>query len=121
MNEIGLLPIFLIRSQDKKYMRLTLQPPKKAGDYELRRRTLRVRGSPFPVSFKRLARLAADMLRSGDSVVVDAACTARWQRELIAQVMLSCNSVQTKAASRLGINRNTLHKKLKEYGLDGEA
>ena len=37
MNEIGLLPIFLIRSQDKKYMRLTLQLPKKAGNYELRR------------------------------------------------------------------------------------
>ena len=43
----------------------------------------------------------------------------RVERELIAQVMLSCNNVQTKAASRLGINRNTLHKKLKEYGLDG--
>jgi len=44
----------------------------------------------------------------------------RVERELIAQVMTSCDSVQTKAASKLGINRNTLHKKLKEYGLDGE-
>ena len=42
----------------------------------------------------------------------------RVERELIAQVMVSCNSVQTKAASKLGINRNTLHKKLKEYGLE---
>ena len=42
------------------------------------------------------------------------------ERELIAQVMASCDSVQTKAASKLGINRNTLHKKLKEYGLDGD-
>jgi transcriptional regulator with PAS, ATPase and Fis domain len=42
----------------------------------------------------------------------------RVERELIAQVMLECNSVQTKAATRLGINRNTLHKKLKEYGID---
>ncbi len=42
----------------------------------------------------------------------------RVERELIAQVMLECNSVQTKAAARLGINRNTLHKKLKEYGIE---
>ncbi|MGA2030797.1 MAG: sigma-54 dependent transcriptional regulator [Thermoguttaceae bacterium] len=42
----------------------------------------------------------------------------RVERELIAQVMASCNSVQTKAAERLGINRNTLHKKLEEYGLE---
>lgn len=42
----------------------------------------------------------------------------RVERELIAQVMLSCNNVQTKAAARLGINRNTLHKKLKEYQLE---
>ncbi|MCA9184609.1 MAG: sigma-54 dependent transcriptional regulator [Pirellulaceae bacterium] len=42
----------------------------------------------------------------------------RVERELIAQVMLSCNNIQTKAAAKLGINRNTLHKKLKEYGLE---
>jgi transcriptional regulator with PAS, ATPase and Fis domain len=44
----------------------------------------------------------------------------RVERELISQVMSACESVQTKAATKLGINRNTLHKKLKEYGLDGE-
>ena len=43
----------------------------------------------------------------------------RVERELIAQVMAACDNVQTKAANRLGINRNTLHKKLKEYGLEG--
>ena len=42
----------------------------------------------------------------------------RVEQELIAQVMESCQGVQIKAAARLGINRNTLHKKLKEYGLD---
>ncbi|HEY2828252.1 MAG TPA: sigma-54 dependent transcriptional regulator [Pirellulales bacterium] len=45
----------------------------------------------------------------------------RLERELIAQVVNSCDNVQTKAASRLGINRNTLHKKLKEYGLEEEG
>src|SRR5436190_1355655 len=43
------------------------------------------------------------------------------EREVIAQVLIKCEGVQIKAASRLGINRNTLHKKLKQYGLDGEA
>jgi len=42
----------------------------------------------------------------------------RVERELIAQVMAACDNVQIKAAERLGINRNTLHKKLKEYGLE---
>lgn len=43
------------------------------------------------------------------------------EREVIAQVMSSCDNVQIKAASRLGINRNTLHKKLKQYGLETDA
>lgn len=41
------------------------------------------------------------------------------EREVIAQVLEECGGVQIKAASRLGINRNTLHKKLKQYNLDG--
>jgi DNA-binding protein Fis len=44
----------------------------------------------------------------------------RVERELIAQVLTSCDNVQIKAAAKLGINRNTLHKKLKEYGLDND-
>jgi DNA-binding NtrC family response regulator len=42
----------------------------------------------------------------------------RVERELIVQVMTVCDNVRIKAAERLGINRNTLHKKLKEYGLE---
>ncbi len=45
----------------------------------------------------------------------------RVERELIAQVMAACSDVQIKAAARLGINRNTLHKKLKDYQLDKES
>ena len=43
----------------------------------------------------------------------------RVEKELISQVLSSCNFVQTKAATRLGINRNTLHKKMKDYNLEG--
>jgi DNA-binding NtrC family response regulator len=42
------------------------------------------------------------------------------ERELIQQVLLSCERVQIKAAARLGINRNTLHKKLAQYRIDGD-
>ena len=42
----------------------------------------------------------------------------RVEKELIAQVLTGCNFVQTKAAARLGINRNTLHKKLRDYDLE---
>ena len=40
------------------------------------------------------------------------------EKELFSQVLKSCQGVQTKAASRLGINRNTLHKKIDDYGLE---
>lgn len=43
------------------------------------------------------------------------------EKELIAQVLRMCQGVQTKTASRLGINRNTLHKKIDEYSLESEA
>ena len=42
----------------------------------------------------------------------------RVESELIAQVMAACDNVQIKAAARLGINRNTLHKKLEDYRLE---
>lgn len=43
------------------------------------------------------------------------------ERELIVQVLRLCQGVQTKAATRLGINRNTLHKKIEEYSLQSEV
>lgn len=43
------------------------------------------------------------------------------ERELIQQVLASCDRVQIKAAARLGINRNTLHKKLAEYRIDADG
>jgi DNA-binding NtrC family response regulator len=40
------------------------------------------------------------------------------ERELIEQVLHLTDNVQVKAANRLGINRNTLHKKISEFGLE---
>lgn len=41
------------------------------------------------------------------------------EKELIQQVLDECDHVQVKAATRLGINRNTLHKKTQESGKTG--
>ncbi len=43
------------------------------------------------------------------------------ERELIEQVMRQCDDVKVTAADRLGINRNTLHKKLEQYAGQAEA
>jgi len=60
-------------------------------------------------------RTAGDDATNLHGIVVD-----RVERELIAQVLIACGGVQTKAATKLGINRNTLHKKIKDYGLDSD-
>jgi transcriptional regulator with GAF, ATPase, and Fis domain len=43
------------------------------------------------------------------------------ERELIEQVMHECEQVQVKAAQRLGMNRNTLHKKIDDYQLNDKG
>jgi transcriptional regulator with GAF, ATPase, and Fis domain len=44
------------------------------------------------------------------------------ERELIEQVLQQCDHIQVKAAARLGINRNTLHKKVSDFAkADGET
>jgi DNA-binding protein Fis len=40
----------------------------------------------------------------------------RVERELISQVYSDCDHVKSRAAARLGINRNTLLKKLRQFG-----
>ncbi len=58
-------------------------------------------------------------MAAADATDLHSRIVDRVEKELIAQVLADCNYVQTKAASRLGINRNTLHKKMKDYNLEG--
>jgi DNA-binding NtrC family response regulator len=98
---------------------LDLLPPALRGD----------RGSsPLPGRGGDLDSLARDLVEQGmttagpdDDTLFDR-IVSRVERELIAQMLAACNGVQLKAAARLGINRNTLRKKLLEHGLDeGES
>ncbi len=72
-----------------------------------------------------LATLAAELVEIGLGAAapneenLHAKIVNRVEGELIAQVMAACDNVQIKAAARLGINRNTLHRKLEEYKLEG--
>ena len=81
------------------------------------RRSGRVRGVDidslvFEVVQQGISTAPADQTNLHETIV------NRVERELIVQVMGSCGGVQTKAATRLGINRNTLRSKLQQYNLE---
>jgi DNA-binding NtrC family response regulator len=79
-------------------------------------------GPAVPLDFEALAtHLVAEGLRLAhpDPNDLHSKIVDRVEKELISQVLQSCSYVQTKAAMRLGINRNTLHKKIKDYQLEG--
>ncbi|MEZ6125537.1 MAG: sigma-54 dependent transcriptional regulator [Planctomycetaceae bacterium] len=64
---------------------------------------------------RRIAELGEDVDGVHEYVV------SQVEREAILQVLRQCQGVQTRAATRLGINRNTLHKKIDDYKLHDEA
>ena len=68
----------------------------------------------FDALTKHLVQMGLGESGAGDA---HASIVDRIEKEVIAQVLQACGGVQTKAASRLGINRNTLHKKIKDFGL----
>jgi len=80
--------------------------------------------NPMPGRGGDLDSLARDLVEQGmltaapdDDTLFDR-IVSRVERELIAQMLAACQGVQLKAAARLGINRNTLRKKLQEHGLE---
>jgi transcriptional regulator with GAF, ATPase, and Fis domain len=68
------------------------------------------------LQIQQLARTALQTMPDGSSEV-HGRLLRDIERELIEQVMQQTNGVLVKAAARLGINRNTLHKKLSEFNL----
>jgi DNA-binding NtrC family response regulator len=90
---------------------------------------LRGQSAPRPIRPRPMGRdqtaLCAELVRHGITTAGPNAndlhdrIVGRVERELIQQVLQACDRIQIKAAARLGINRNTLHKKLTEYRLDG--
>ena len=87
-----------------------LAPP---GQGARRWRAARARGGTDLQSLiEQLVRAGIQNLPDGtlNERIVDAV-----ERELIEQVLISCGRVQVTAAKRLGINRNTLHKKVSDY------
>lgn len=79
-------------------------------------RNIRSRTVDLAAAVDDLVRLALQQSGSDDNNLHGKVVGAV-ERELIEQVMTANDQVQIKAAARLGINRNTLHKKLKEFRL----
>jgi transcriptional regulator with PAS, ATPase and Fis domain len=93
-----------------------LAPP---GRSERRWRPLKSRGSDLLALIQQLVRVGIQTLPEG---ALDKRIVGEVERELIEQVLQMCDGVQVKAAKWLGINRNTLHKKVDEYARrDGQV
>ena len=91
------------------------------GAKERRLRLGRMKGGDLLALIQHLVRAGIQSLPSDEGRLYDR-LVGGVERELIEQVMQLCDNVQVKAAARLGINRNTLHKKLSEFtGPDSQA
>src|SRR5579875_3374467 len=86
-----------------------LTPPGQGGR---RWRTTRSRGTDLQSLIQQLVRTGIQTLPDG---TLNERIVGAVERELIEQIMIACNRVQVTAAKRLGINRNTLHKKVSDY------
>jgi DNA-binding NtrC family response regulator len=77
-----------------------------------RLRLPKARGQSVGALIQHLVRTGIQTLPEG---TLDTQIVGAVERELIEQVLLLCDGVQVSAAKRLGINRNTLHKKLSKF------
>jgi DNA-binding NtrC family response regulator len=83
------------------------------GNRERRLRSPRERGGSVDSLIQQLVRTALETAPADEGRLHDRLVRGV-ERELLEQVLPLCDNVLVKAAARLGINRNTLHKKLSE-------
>jgi DNA-binding NtrC family response regulator len=94
-----------------------LLPP---GQSERRVRPARSRGTDLQALIQHLVRAGIQAVPPEDGTLYSRLVRGV-ERELIEQVLQMCDNVLVKAAARLGINRNTLHKKVTEFAKPTEA
>src|SRR5262249_17664775 len=82
------------------------------GRSERRWRPIKARGSDLRALIQQVVRLGIQTL---PDATLHERIVGGIERELIEQVLMQCGNVQVTAAKRLGINRNTLHKKVETY------
>src|SRR3954454_19924005 len=92
-----------------------LTPP---GRSERRWRPIKARGSDLRALIQQVVRLGVQTL---PDTTLHERIVGGIERELIEQVLMQCGNVQVTAAKRLGINRNTLHKKVDFYEQQDKA
>jgi Nif-specific regulatory protein len=73
---------------------------------------LKARGGDLQSLIQQLVRVGIQTLQEG---TLNERIVRAVERELIEQVMAQCDDVQVTAARKLGINRNTLHKKVSTF------
>jgi two-component system response regulator AtoC len=78
-----------------------------------RPRRHKARGHNLPAQISQVVRTALETVPAEDGELYDILVRGV-ERELLEQVLPLCDHILVKAAARLGINRNTLHKKLSE-------
>jgi transcriptional regulator with PAS, ATPase and Fis domain len=117
-----------VRELENYVERTVVLSPPDATDFDLlvpgaqgerRLRPARSRGPDLDALTQHLVRSAIQTLPSGSRLhekVIEGV-----ERELLQQVMTLCDHVLVKAAARLGINRNTLQKKLSDFSKLEEA
>jgi two-component system response regulator AtoC len=95
---------------------ITLEIITPSSSHSPKPRTGKKEAATLPGSISNLVQVGLQTSMEENQTLYDL-LVAGVEKELISQVLKECEGIQTKAATRLGINRNTLHKKMQEFGL----